>query len=252
MKYLPFLFLAIACAQAPTNKKTIALSGLTCNEDNKGQVIGAFRTQIMENPESAVNLYELGRCYYQMKDFARALYYFDQSLTKKVVKQTLNAKANTLFQLERYEASLKTFDQSLKITSDPNDRDHLVAKVNMAKSYYIVGDYDKAETLWKELQKSENELTRYEVVEGLYLLSVQKNDYKKVETYYDLLPNNLKVRFDLKFHFAYALVELGQVDRAIPLIMELKQEVTLENVYFSRILSLEKKVLPERSIAGNE
>lgn len=252
MKYIPIFFLAIACAQAPTNKNTVALSSLTCSQDNRNSVLGAFRTQIMENPESAKNLYELGRCYYQMNDYARALYYFDQSLARKIDKQSLNAKANTLFQLERFEASLKVFEQSLKTDPGKQDRDHWVAKVNMAKTYYVIGDYDKAYSLWKELEILDNELVRYQVFEGNYLLSVQKSDYKKVEFYYDLLPNNLKTRFDFKFHFAYALVELGQIDRAIPLIIELKQDATPENIYFSRILALEKRVLPERSLAGNE
>ena len=151
---------------------------------NNALVKFEFSRKYPENKEIDVMcLYWLADCYYQLKDYKKAINYYQEfantpssSLINKIAEARYNL-AYAYFQLQQYSQAVKYFRKA--INSDLDEIRMQDSKIRLADSYFMLKDFKNSSRYYEEFtaKNTLNDYALYQEAKCYALLS----DYKKQE-----------------------------------------------------------------------
>jgi tetratricopeptide (TPR) repeat protein len=201
-----------------TNKNYTAISFCHNGDVEKGlEQLKEKYSEAKLDPEYWNNI---GTCYYLKGDISKAKFYYNTAISTAKDKNlaypfALNNLGVMYLKLRQYELAYESFSNARKLSPDS-----LTPVFNLAQFHLSFAEYNNAyEILLSLYQKNPKDV---DILSSLGTLHLYKKDYNTAISYFSKIQNEHLNRADIATHYAMALYQIGDYEKAILIVKESK------------------------------
>jgi len=196
-----------------------------CHQGAHEKGLEKLKGSFYKNNKKAEYWMQVANCYFLDKNYKKAVFYYNVSLSfsyaSKDKAAVYNNLALTYLAYDNTDLSLEFLKKSLQTNA------YRTAHFNIAQLYIKRGQLSEARTHLNTLYKQNKK--DYEVLASLGTIALMRKDHKSASFFFSKIPNTYAKRQDISTYYALALFKQGNITKAKDLL-EKQEKLSFEHL----------------------